>query len=132
MCEDFSKFQSPYERRKKNMPNRPIFPTPIMGENATNPIHMSPKETALTLMMVTMTTVLVKFVSLVIIAMGTVGNIIAFLVNIRQRNRTISTCFYMASLSLVDTTVLWSFLPQVLFVTYKIGEGQIDKIAFYK
>ncbi len=51
---------------------------------------------------------LVKYALIVIILLGTIGNILAFLVLMRKRMRTTSVNYYLACLACADTVVLYT------------------------
>ena len=67
----------------------------------------------------------------VLIPMGLVGNTLSFLVMIRSNNRKISTCIYMAAISINDNLMMaWTFRTWYSF-TFKSNYPKLCKLTAY-
>ncbi|XP_064635362.1 proteinase-activated receptor 2-like [Lineus longissimus] len=67
------------------------------------------------------TSLLYRWFTVVVIGLGVPGNIMSLLITLKQDNRHISTCIYMAGLAIVDTGLL---IMMILYKTLRLhGQG---------
>ena len=67
----------------------------------------------------------------VLIPLGLVGNTLSFLVMIKPSNRKVSTCIYMAAISINDNVMMsWAFRSWYLYTTKNNYPGGCKVTAF--
>ena len=60
---------------------------------------------------------------LVLIPIGLVGNTLSFVVMIKANNRKMSTCIYMAAISINDNLMMCLLVHNLLVVVFKLSDG---------
>ena len=78
--------------------------TTVQPATATKDVFMEEVETAMTFKIATYIT---KYWFPILVPVGLVGNTLSFLVMIKPNNRKLSTCIYMAAISINDNLMMF-------------------------